>query len=66
MLCCVANLLEARVSHPLYFDPALPQPLTAHVGPGDMLYLPSMWYGWLGPEYPTRFLGVRLGPGMSG
>uniref|UniRef100_A0A7S0S0S7 JmjC domain-containing protein n=1 Tax=Chlamydomonas leiostraca TaxID=1034604 RepID=A0A7S0S0S7_9CHLO len=29
---------------PLFHDPELPQPLIAEVGPGSLLYLPSIWY----------------------
>lgn len=38
-----ADLSEARRAFPLFFDPSLPRPLVAEVGPGDVLYLPALW-----------------------
>ena len=39
-------MAQARAARrwPLYFDPSLPRPLRVVVGPGDLLYLPSMWH----------------------
>lgn len=47
----------AAAAYPLFFDPALPRPLVAEIRPGDVLYLPSLW--WAGP--PGRpAAGARL------
>jgi hypothetical protein len=35
----------AAARFPLYFDPSLPPPLVAEIGPGDVLFLPSLWCG---------------------
>jgi hypothetical protein len=37
------DLAAAHRRHPLFFDPSLPPPLVAEIGPGDVLYLPSLW-----------------------
>ena len=34
----------AQQQHPLYWDPSLPPPLRVAVGPGQVLFLPSLWY----------------------
>lgn len=41
------DLDDARRRFPLFFDPTLPPPLMAEVGPGDILYLPSLWYHYV-------------------
>jgi jumonji domain-containing protein 7 len=33
-----------RARFPHFFDPDLPGPLVAEVGPGEVLYLPSIWF----------------------
>ena len=38
---------EAEAKWPLFFDPQLPAPLRVEVGPGDLLYLPSMWHHYV-------------------
>jgi len=42
-----ADLAAARQQYPLFFDPSLPPPLVAEVGPGDVLYLPSLWFHYV-------------------
>jgi hypothetical protein len=37
------DLETARHEFPLFFDESLPQPLVAEIGPGDILFLPSLW-----------------------
>lgn len=39
-----AALALARKQYPLFFDPGLPLPLQVELSPGELLYLPSMWY----------------------
>ncbi|BDA47612.1 Bifunctional peptidase and (3S)-lysyl hydroxylase JMJD7 [Coccomyxa sp. Obi] len=34
----------SRAMHPEYWDPQLPPPLEVELGPGKVLYLPSLWY----------------------
>eukprot|EP00879_Flechtneria_rotunda_P021792 GHRR01022979.1.p1 GENE.GHRR01022979.1~~GHRR01022979.1.p1 ORF type:complete len:316 (+),score=99.04 GHRR01022979.1:221-1168(+) len=41
------DLDTARQEHPLYFDDSLPKPLRVEVGPGDVLYLPAMWWHYV-------------------
>lgn len=36
-----------RSLYPLYFDDSLPKPLRVVIGPGELLYLPAMWYHYV-------------------